>query len=65
MCYSQHPQRSKVHSDIDNRKQVNNFIKTLFYGVPEEKMAVPQDIFWTEYNEFDNNIGSFDAGEFI
>ena len=28
-------------------------------------MAVTQDIFWTEYNEFDNNIGSFDADEFI
>ena len=46
-------------------KQVNNVIKTLFHGVPEDKIAVTQDIFWTEYTEFDNNIGSFDTDEFI
>ena len=28
-------------------------------------MAVTQDIFWTEYTNFDNKIGSFDADEFI
>ena len=28
-------------------------------------MTVNQDIFWTEYTDFDNKIGSFDAGEFI
>ena len=28
-------------------------------------MAVTQEIFWTEYTEFDNKIGSFDADEFI
>ena len=28
-------------------------------------MAVTQDIFWTEYTEFDNNIGPFDADAFI
>ena len=28
-------------------------------------MAVTQDIFCTEYTDFDNNIGSFDADEFI
>ena len=28
-------------------------------------MSVTQDIFWTEYTDFDNNIGSFDADEFI
>ena len=26
-------------------------------------MDVTQDIFWTEYTEFDNKIGSFDADE--
>ena len=46
-------------------KQVNNVIKTLFHGVPEDKIAVTQDIFWTEYTEFDNNIGSFYVDEFI
>ena len=56
---------SKYHSDSDHRKQVNNVIKTLFYGASEEEMSVTQDIFWTEYTEFDNNIGSFDADEFI
>ena len=28
-------------------------------------MAVTQDIFWTEYTDFDNRIGSFDSDEFI
>ena len=28
-------------------------------------MAVTQDIFWTEYTEFDNKNGSFDADKFI
>ena len=28
-------------------------------------MGVTQDIFWTEYIEFDNKIGSFDVDEFI
>ena len=28
-------------------------------------MDVTQDIFWTEYADFDTNIGSFDADEFI
>ena len=28
-------------------------------------MAVTQDIFWNEYTDFDNKIGSFDADEFI
>ena len=56
---------AKDHSDSDHRKQVNNVIKTLFSGASEEEMAVTQDIFWTEYTDFDNKIGSFDADEFI
>ena len=28
-------------------------------------MAVTRDIFWTEYTNFDNKIGSFDADEFM
>ena len=28
-------------------------------------MDITQDIFWTEYTEFDNKIGSFDTDEFI
>ena len=27
-------------------------------------MAVTQDIFWTEYTDFDNKIDSFDADDF-
>ena len=46
-------------------KRVNNVIKTFFSGASEEEMAVTQDLFWTEYTEFDNMIGSFDADEFI
>ena len=36
---------TKDHSDSDHSKQVNNVIKTLFHGVPEDEMAVTQDIF--------------------
>ena len=46
-------------------KQVNNVIKTLINGAFEDEMAVTLDIFWTDYTEFYNNIGSFDAEEFI
>ena len=28
-------------------------------------MAVTEDIFWTEYTDFDNKNGSFDGDEFI
>ena len=28
-------------------------------------MAVTPDIFWTEYNDFENKNGSFDGDEFI
>ena len=52
---------SKYHSDSDHSKQVNNVTKTLFFGSYEQETTVTQDIFWTEYTEFDNNIGSFDA----
>ena len=56
---------SKEHSYSDNRKQVNNVIKTLFYGISKEEIAVIKDIFWTQYTDFDKKIGSFDANEFI
>ena len=56
---------AKDHSDSDHRKQVNSIIKTLFSGSSEDEMSVTQDIFWTEYTDFDNNIGSFDGDEFI
>ena len=55
----------KDHSDSDDRNQVNNFMKKIFHGVPEEKMAVTQDIVLTEYSDFDNKIGSFDGDEFV
>ena len=56
---------AKDHSDSDNRKQVNNVIKTLFHGLSEDEMAVTRDIFRTEYTDFDKKIGSFDSDEFI
>ena len=56
---------AKYNSDSDHRKQVNNVIKTVFHGTSEDEITVTQDIFCTEYTEFDNNIGSFDADEFI
>ena len=55
----------KYHSDIDHRKQVNNVIETLFHGLYVYEIAVTQDLFWTEYTEFDNKVGSFDGDEFI
>ena len=39
--------------------------KNYFFGASEEEIFVTQDVFWTEYTEFDNNIGSFDDDEFI
>ena len=56
---------SKDHSDRNHRKQVNNVIKRLFSGSSEEEMNVTLDMFWTEYTDFDNKIGSFDTDEFI
>ena len=44
-------------SHSDHSKKVNNVIKTLFSGASEEKIAVTQDIFWTDYTDFDNTIG--------
>ena len=40
---------AKDHSDSDHKKQVNNVIKTLFYGAYEEEIAVTIYLFWTEY----------------
>ena len=56
---------AKDHSDRNHRKQVNNVIKRLFSGTSEEEMNVTLNMFWTEYTDFDNKIGSFDADEFI
>ena len=56
---------SKDHSYSYHRKQVNNVIKTLFFGASEEEMSVTQDIFFIEHTDFDKKIGSFDADEFI
>ena len=56
---------AKDNSDRNHRKQVNNVIKTLFYGSSEEDMNVTLDVFWTEYTSFNDKVGSFDADEFI
>ena len=37
---------AKYTSYSDHRKQVNNLIKTMFYGLSEDKMAVTPDLFW-------------------
>ena len=66
LCFIPHIHKyTKDNSHSYHRKQVNNVIKTLFYGASEEEMSVTQDIFWTEYTDFDNKIGSFDADKFI
>ena len=56
---------AKYYSDSDNRKQVNNVIKNMFHGLSEDKVPVTQDLFWTDYTDFDNNIGSFYGDRFI
>ena len=56
---------AKDHSDRNHRKKFNNVIKTLFSGSYEEEMNITLDVFWTEYNAFDNKVGSYDADEFI
>ena len=62
LCVITHIRKdAKDHSDSDHRKQINNVINILFSGASEDEMSVTQDIFRTEYTEFDKNIGSFDA----
>ena len=39
--------------------------KKLSNGLPEYEITVTQDIFWTDYTDFDNKNGSFDGDEFI
>ena len=46
LCVIPHNRKdSKDHSDSDHSKQVNNVIKTLFHGLPEDEMAVTLDTF--------------------
>ena len=46
LCVIPHLRKyAKDNSDSDHRKQVNNVIKTLFYGESEEEMAVTLDVF--------------------
>ena len=48
LCVIPHIRKdAKDHSDRNHRKQVNNVIKTLFYGSSEEEINVNLDIFWT------------------
>ena len=56
---------SKYHSDSDHMKKVNNVIKKLFRELSVDKMAVAQDLFWTNYTLFDNKNFTFDGDEFI
>ena len=66
LCVIPHIRKdAKDHSDRNHRKQVNNIIKRLFSGSSEEEMNVNLDMFWTEYTDFDNKVGSYDADEFI
>ena len=66
LCVIPHIRKdAKYNSDRNHRKQVKNVIKTLFSGSSEEEMNVTIDMFWTEYTDFDNKIGSYDADEFI
>ena len=66
LCVITHIRKdAKYHSDSDHIKQVKSVIKTLFHGVPEDKIAVTKDIFWNEYTDFDDKIVSFDGDGYI
>ena len=52
---------ARYHSESDHKKNINNLIKILFHGLYVYKMAVTQDLFWSEYTEFDKKNGSFDG----
>ena len=66
LCVIPHIRKNaKYNSYSDHRQQVNNVNKKLFHAIPEDEMAVTQDIFWTEYTDFDNKNDSFYADEFI
>ena len=56
---------AKYHLDSDQRKQVDNVIKNLFHGLSEDEMDFNQELFWTEYIDFDNKNGSFYGDGFI
>ena len=43
------------NSDGEHRKQVNNVLKTLFYGLSEDEFNFTLDLFWTEYTDLNNN----------
>ena len=45
--------------------QVNNLIKTLFYGSTEKELHGNLDNFWREYTLFNHNNDPFDRNEFI
>ena len=49
----------------NNKKQVNNVTKKLFYGLSEEELYVTLDLFWSAYNDFNHKNGTFDGVEYI
>ena len=55
----------KYHSNSDHSNHIKFFIKTLFHGLTEDERDITQEIFWTEYTEFDNKNDSFDGDEFV
>ena len=56
---------SSGNSDGDNMKQVNNVIKTLFYGLSEDEFHVNPDLFWYYYTDFNHDNDPFDGDEYI
>ena len=43
------------HSDIDNSKQVNSIINTLFHGLSAYGFNFTLNLFWDDYTDLDNN----------
>ena len=53
------------NSDGNHRKQVNNVIETLFYGLSEDGLTVNLDLFWSDYADSDHKNSPFDGNELI
>ena len=50
---------------LNDRKYVNNVVKTLFADLSEEVLHESFDTFWSEYTNLNHNIGPFVSNEFI
>ena len=57
--------RASDHSYSDHRKQSNNVIKTIFYGLSEYEFDFTLELYWNEYTDFYKKNGFFGGDAFI